>query len=95
MHKDEDIEHSYNKFLFMFLILKWKYDSIVTEYKSLNIILIAIHWYIMLQQKLWVVLLMHLIFGHILAVILVGNHEREKIFEEKSGLNFIVNIYIH
>jgi hypothetical protein len=77
MNKDDDIEHSYNKFLFMFLIFKWKYDSIMEDYKHKNIILILIHWWLLLHQSLLLTIIMSLIFGHILAVILVGNHERE------------------
>lgn len=89
LNKDEDIQHSYNKLLFMFLFLKWKYDSIITDYKNYNIIKIVIHWYLMSHQSLWIILLGNLIAGHVTAVVLVGNHERERIFEGKINMNFI------
>ena len=44
MNKDEDIQHSYNKLLFAFLFLKWKYDSIVEEYNKPTFIYVLMHW---------------------------------------------------
>jgi hypothetical protein len=42
------------------------------------------------HQAWWILLIGNLISGHLTAIVLVGNHEREKIFEGKIGLNFIV-----
>jgi hypothetical protein len=74
----------------MFLFLKWKYDSIMCDYKNFNIIKILIHWYLISYQSWWIVLIGNLIAGHITAVVLVGNHERERIFEGKINMTFIV-----
>lgn len=45
MKKDEDIQHSYNRWLFPFLYLKWKIDAIVTDWNKFEVIYLIIHWY--------------------------------------------------
>lgn len=69
--------------------MKWKFDSILADYNNLNVIKIIFHWYLVSHQAWWILLIGNLISGHITAIVLVGNHEREKIFEGKIGLNFI------
>ncbi|KAL4498509.1 hypothetical protein ABPG72_019627 [Tetrahymena utriculariae] len=86
--KDEDIQHSYNRWLFPLLFPKWKFDSLVAEFGYKEFAYLAIHWAIIVQQTWWVVLIAHLIAGFLTAVILVGNHEKETIFEKRIDLPF-------
>lgn len=44
--KDEDIQHSYTRILFGFLYLKWKFDSVMFDYKSKRIIPLILHFII-------------------------------------------------
>jgi len=48
--KDEDIEHSYNRYLFFFLFFKWKFDSLLADFPNKKrFILVVIHWLIVLN----------------------------------------------
>jgi len=76
--KDGDIEHAYNRYLFLFLFFKWKYDSLMTDFPNKRrLFLIIIHWIIILNQKLWIIGIANIVFGYFTAVMLVGNHEQE------------------
>jgi len=35
---DSDIQHEYKTYLFEFLFLKWRFDSLVASLKSVNIV---------------------------------------------------------
>lgn len=89
MEKDEDIQHNYNRFLFPLLFIKWKFDSLMNDYNKKEICILLIHWILVLQQRLFVVILANLISGFLTAVVLVGNHENEKIFNKNCELDFI------
>lgn len=39
---DEDIQHSYKVYLYQFLYMKWRYDSLVAALKSMNIVIISL-----------------------------------------------------
>jgi len=56
LKKDTDIQHEYKRYLFQFLFLKWNYDCIVTEYKHKTFILVMLHWVIILNQNIFIVL---------------------------------------
>lgn len=86
--KDEDIQHEYNRFLFPLLFPKWKFDSLVAEFGTQGFIYLCIHWVIYAQQTWWVVLVANLISGFFTALILVANHENERIFEKRVDLPF-------
>ncbi|KRX05652.1 Cytochrome b5-like heme/steroid binding domain [Pseudocohnilembus persalinus] len=87
--KDEDIQHSYTRVLFGFLYLKWNFDSIMFDYKTKRVIPLILHFIFYFQQNIIIFLLAQYVAGFFSAHILIGNHEKEKNFEGKHGLDFI------
>lgn len=42
--KDGDIAHTYSRLVFGFLYLKWNFDSIMYDYKSIRVIPLILHF---------------------------------------------------
>jgi fatty acid desaturase len=76
-------------YLYPFLYLKWKVDSIMAELGRKEIILLTIHWLLMFNANILVMITAQLVSGFIIAIVLTGNHEREYRFKEKIDRPFI------
>ena len=80
---DEDIQHNYKVYLFPFLYLKWRYDSLVSAIATKNMVdvaLILINYSLLMycRKNLIYFFLGELLVGFFSANVLIGNHEREK-----------------
>ncbi len=85
---DEDIKHDYKVYLYEFLYLKWRFDSLVSAIKSMNYVIISINQidtlliivnYSVLfafRENILYFLIGQLIAGFYSAFVLIGNHER-------------------
>lgn len=57
MLKDEDIQHEYKKYMFPFLFLKWKLDSLIVAVRRNEIAFVVIHWIIVVNTSVAVYLI--------------------------------------
>jgi hypothetical protein len=78
---DDDIKHDYKRYLFPFLFLKWRYDSLltaITEHHYLDLFFFMINYALILSrpQNLIYFVIGELISGFYTAFVLIGNHER-------------------
>lgn len=90
---DDDIKHDYKVYLYPFLYLKWRYDSFSTAIQTKNwidIVLISLNYSLIFycRQNLIYFILGQLLAGFFSANVLIGNHEREKRYNEKINANF-------
>lgn len=91
---DSDIQHEYKIYLYQFLYLKWRFDSLVAALRSINIlesVFIITNYaclYVFRENLIWWVV-GQLIAGFFSAVILVGNHENEVRYKENPQMSFI------
>lgn len=80
---DDDIKHDYKVYLYPFLYLKWRYDSLVSAFQALNfldIFNIVLNYALIFycRNNLIYFILGELLAGFFSANVLIGNHEREK-----------------
>lgn len=78
---DDDIKHDYKIYLYEFLYLKWRFDSLIEAVSKLNyieLVAISINYMIIFYnyQNLLYFVLGNLIGGFYSAFVLIGNHER-------------------
>lgn len=78
---DEDIKHDYKVYLYEFLYLKWRFDSLVEAIKKLHyleLVFITINYAIIFYnyENLPYFLIGNLLGGFYSAFVLIGNHER-------------------
>jgi hypothetical protein len=88
MLKDEDIQHEYKKYMFPFLFLKWKVDSLIVAIRRNEIFCVLIHWIIVVNTSVLVYLIAQLVAGFFSASILIGNHEKERKFSKRVDVDF-------
>jgi fatty acid desaturase len=98
---DDDIKHDYKIYLYEFLYLKWRFDSLVSAITKLNYVKIyfiqmeiagiAINYMIIFYnyENLVYFLVGNLLGGLYSAFVLVGNHEREVRYDEKIKHSFV------
>lgn len=82
---DEDIKHDYKVYLYPFLYLKWRYDSLITAVALRNwfdFFFIALNCSLIFYCRANFIyfIIGELIGGFYSAFVLIGNHEREKRF---------------
>lgn len=83
---DEDIKHEYKVYLYPFLYLKWRYDSIVQAFASknmLDIFNLCLNYTLLVycRKNLIYFVIGELIAGFYSAFVLIGNHERERRYD--------------
>ena len=89
---DDDIKHEYFTPLYPFLYVKWRFDAFISSLTTLNIvdlICMSINYYFISRQKLIYFFVGILIGGFYSANLLLGNHEREKRYNNEIKDDFI------
>lgn len=91
---DDDIKHDYKIYLYEFLYLKWRFDSLIEAVTKLNyieLVAISINYMIVFYnyQNLLYFVLGNLIGGFYSAFVLIGNHEREHAYKGQINHSFI------
>ncbi len=98
---DDDIKHDYKVYLYEFLYLKWRFDSLVSAILKLNYVIfikiqmelagIIVNYMIIFYNydNLLYFLLGNLFGGFYSAFVLIGNHEREVRYDENIKHSFI------
>lgn len=91
---DEDIQHEYKVYLYEFLYLKWRFDSIAYAIKDRNyydLLLLGLNYASLIywHENILCFLVGLLIAGFYSAFILIGNHERETTFAENPNMPFV------
>jgi len=90
---DQDIQHEYKVYLYPFLYLKWRFDSLeeAIRFRNYTDISLIIVNYLMIFSSGNVLnfLIGNLIAGFYSAFVLIGNHEREHRIQDKIEMTFV------
>lgn len=89
---DDDIKHEYKVYLYPFLYLKWRFDSLVSSFTNRQyneLALLTINYWVLSHQNLIPFVIGLLIAGFYSAFVLIGNHEREVRFPGTVKLSFV------
>ena len=89
---DDDIKHEYKVYLYPFLYLKWRFDSIVSSFtnkKYTELGLLLVNYWFLSFQSIWMFVVGVMIGGFYSAFVLIGNHEREVRFPGTVKLTFM------